>query len=195
MLWCTAVVHARCGPSTSPLSWVVFDQEVLPRPEQWLALVVGQPADDTAPGGRRGGRVPGRARAERRVLVPLARGRPRRDDESSRPGRSPRRTARPTRGSSSSSGRSPSSAATSPGAPVGSRPSSSSTWSTTCSSPSRVPCSGASRSPTSTRRTTGSPVSAGMSVVVTGLATAPLLLWGARRRGIAPSGWLTPARG
>ncbi len=42
--------------------------------------------------------------------------------------------------------------------------------------------------------TTGSPVSAGMSVVSTGLVTA-LLLWGARRRGIAPSGWLTPARG
>ncbi len=42
--------------------------------------------------------------------------------------------------------------------------------------------------------TTGSPMSAGMSLVVTGLATA-LLLWGARRRGVAPSGWLTPARG
>jgi membrane protease YdiL (CAAX protease family) len=42
--------------------------------------------------------------------------------------------------------------------------------------------------------TTGSPVSAGLSVLVTGLATA-LLLRGARRRGIAASGWLTPARG
>ena len=42
--------------------------------------------------------------------------------------------------------------------------------------------------------TTGSPVSAAMSVVVTALATA-LLLWVATRRGIAPSGWLTPARG
>ena len=42
--------------------------------------------------------------------------------------------------------------------------------------------------------TTGSPVSAAMSVVATALVSA-LLLWGARRRGIAPSGWLTPARG
>jgi membrane protease YdiL (CAAX protease family) len=42
--------------------------------------------------------------------------------------------------------------------------------------------------------TTGSPVSALMSVVVTALAAA-LLLRLARRRGIAPSGWLSPARG
>jgi membrane protease YdiL (CAAX protease family) len=42
--------------------------------------------------------------------------------------------------------------------------------------------------------TTGSPVSALMSVAVTALATA-LLLMVARRRGIAPRGWLTPALG
>ena len=42
--------------------------------------------------------------------------------------------------------------------------------------------------------TTGSPLSAGISVVVTGLATA-LLVWGARRRDLAPRGWLTPALG
>lgn len=42
--------------------------------------------------------------------------------------------------------------------------------------------------------TTGSPVSAGMNVAVTGLVTA-LLLWGARRRGMAPSGWLSPSLG
>ena len=41
---------------------------------------------------------------------------------------------------------------------------------------------------------TGSPVSAGMNLVVTGATTA-VLLWLARRRGIAPAGWLTPARG
>jgi len=42
--------------------------------------------------------------------------------------------------------------------------------------------------------TTGSPVSAVTSVVVTALVTA-LLLALARRRGVAPRGWLTPARG
>ena len=41
---------------------------------------------------------------------------------------------------------------------------------------------------------TGSPVSAVMNVVVTAATTA-VLLWLARRRGIAPAGWLTPARG
>lgn len=40
----------------------------------------------------------------------------------------------------------------------------------------------------------GSPVSAAMNVVATALVTA-LLLWLARRRGIAPAGWSTPARG
>ena len=42
--------------------------------------------------------------------------------------------------------------------------------------------------------TTGSPVSAGLSILVTGFVTA-LLLRGARRRGIAATGWLTPALG
>jgi membrane protease YdiL (CAAX protease family) len=41
---------------------------------------------------------------------------------------------------------------------------------------------------------TGSPVSAGMNLVVTAATTA-VLVWLARRRGIAPAGWLTPARG
>jgi membrane protease YdiL (CAAX protease family) len=41
---------------------------------------------------------------------------------------------------------------------------------------------------------TGSPVSAVMNVIVTAATTAALL-WLARRRGIAPAGWLTPARG
>ena len=40
----------------------------------------------------------------------------------------------------------------------------------------------------------GSPISAGMNVVATVLVTA-LLLWLARRRGIAPAGWRTPATG
>ena len=40
----------------------------------------------------------------------------------------------------------------------------------------------------------GSPVSAGMNVVATALVTA-VLLWLARRRGIAPRGWRTPATG
>lgn len=40
----------------------------------------------------------------------------------------------------------------------------------------------------------GSPVSAGMSVVATALVTA-VLLWLARRRGIAPAGWRAPAMG
>lgn len=40
----------------------------------------------------------------------------------------------------------------------------------------------------------GSPVSAAMSVAATALVTA-VLLWLARRRGIAPAGWLTPAQG
>lgn len=40
----------------------------------------------------------------------------------------------------------------------------------------------------------GSPVSAGMNVVATALVTA-VLLWLARRRGVAPAGWRTPARG
>lgn len=40
----------------------------------------------------------------------------------------------------------------------------------------------------------GSPVSAGMNVVATALVTA-VLLWLARRRGIAPAGWRTPATG
>lgn len=42
--------------------------------------------------------------------------------------------------------------------------------------------------------TTGSPVSALMNVVATAIVTA-LLLWLARRRGIAPAGWRTPALG
>ena len=42
--------------------------------------------------------------------------------------------------------------------------------------------------------TTGSPLSALSGVLATGLVTAVLLRL-ARRRGIAPSGWLTPARG
>lgn len=41
---------------------------------------------------------------------------------------------------------------------------------------------------------TGSPVSAAMNVAVTTLVTV-LLVRLARRRGVAPSGWLTPARG
>ncbi|MFW5468652.1 type II CAAX prenyl endopeptidase Rce1 family protein [Knoellia sp. CPCC 206435] len=40
----------------------------------------------------------------------------------------------------------------------------------------------------------GSPVSAAMNVVATAVVTA-VLLWLARRRGIAPAGWSTPARG
>jgi membrane protease YdiL (CAAX protease family) len=40
----------------------------------------------------------------------------------------------------------------------------------------------------------GSPLSAVMNVVATALVTA-LLLWLARRRGIAPAGWSTPAQG
>jgi len=40
----------------------------------------------------------------------------------------------------------------------------------------------------------GSPVSTGMNVVATALVTAALL-WLARRRGIAPRGWRTPATG
>jgi membrane protease YdiL (CAAX protease family) len=40
----------------------------------------------------------------------------------------------------------------------------------------------------------GSPLSAGMNVVATVLVTA-VLLWLARRRGIAPAGWRTPATG
>lgn len=40
----------------------------------------------------------------------------------------------------------------------------------------------------------GSPVSAGMNVVATSLVTA-VLLWLARRRGVAPAGWRTPAMG
>ena len=42
--------------------------------------------------------------------------------------------------------------------------------------------------------TTGSPVSAAMSVVVMTIATA-LILWLARRRGIAPAGRTTPSVG
>lgn len=42
--------------------------------------------------------------------------------------------------------------------------------------------------------TTGDPLSAGISIVVMSVAAA-LLLWRARRRGIAPAGWLTPAIG
>lgn len=41
---------------------------------------------------------------------------------------------------------------------------------------------------------TGSPVSAGMNLAATALVTA-VLLWLARRRGIAPAGWRTPALG
>lgn len=40
----------------------------------------------------------------------------------------------------------------------------------------------------------GSPVSAAMNAVATAIVTV-LLLWLARRRGIAPAGWRTPARG
>lgn len=40
----------------------------------------------------------------------------------------------------------------------------------------------------------GSPLSAGMNLVATALVTA-VLLWLARRRGIAPEGWRTPALG
>ena len=40
----------------------------------------------------------------------------------------------------------------------------------------------------------GSPVSAMLNLVVTAATTA-VLVWLARRRGIAPAGWLTPARG
>ncbi|MEO6019809.1 MAG: CPBP family intramembrane glutamic endopeptidase [Knoellia sp.] len=40
----------------------------------------------------------------------------------------------------------------------------------------------------------GSPLSAGMNVVATAMVTAALL-WLARRRGVAPTGWRTPARG
>ena len=50
LLRCTAVVTPVWAAYLTA-SWVVFDQEVLPRSEQWVALVVGQPADDTAPGG------------------------------------------------------------------------------------------------------------------------------------------------
>ena len=41
---------------------------------------------------------------------------------------------------------------------------------------------------------TGSPLSALSAVLATGVVTA-VLLWLGRRRGIVPSGWLTPARG
>jgi len=45
-----------------------------------------------------------------------------------------------------------------------------------------------------TGESAGSPLSAGMNIVATTLVTAALL-WLARRRGVAPAGWRTPAQG